>query len=158
MVLQWRSGWTVFILRSSFHFREKLMVCALEQIEKNRSKLSWSKNCQVLSTENFVRFRNKAVNESIHCTLKLNKEFLSAEAETWDSRDGYKAAKEKVVATHFANDCAEFAVKLATDFNLALTHDKEQRQLTFQVVENHGQNMALQLKNNFADDEWVIKL
>jgi len=36
--------------------------CALEQIEKNRSKMSWSKNCQVLSKENFVRFRNKAVN------------------------------------------------------------------------------------------------
>jgi len=73
----------------------------------------------------------KAVNESIHCALKLNKEFLLAEAESHqlklkaDSRHGYKAAKEKVVAPHLANDCAECAIKLATDFNLALTHDKE---------------------------------
>jgi len=94
----------------------------------------------VLSKENFVRFCNKAVNESIHCALKLNKKFISAEAETWDSRNGYKAAKETVVAPHFANDCGECSIKLATDFNLALTHDKEQRQLTFQVVENHGPN------------------
>jgi len=122
------------------------MVCALEQIEKNRSKQRWSKNCQVLSKENFVRFRNKAVNESIHCALKLNKAFLSAEAETWDSRDSYKAAKEKVIAPHFASDCAECAMKLTTDdFNLALIHDKEQCQLTFQV-ENHGQNIDLPLK------------
>jgi len=64
----------------------------------------------VLSKEHFVRFCNKAVNESIHWALKLNKEFLSAEAETWDSRDGYKAAKEKVVAPHFANDCAQCAI------------------------------------------------
>ena len=131
MVLQWRSGWTVFVLRSSFHFREKLMVCALEQIEKNRSKLSWSKNCQGLSKENFVRFRNKVVNESIH----YDKDFLLAEAETLDSCGGYKTAKEKVVASHFANNCAECAIKVATDFNLALLHDKEQRQLTFQVIE-----------------------
>ena len=97
----------------------------------------------MLSKENFVRFRSKTVNESIYSTFKLNNEFLTAEAETWGSRDSYKAAKEKVVAPHFANDCAECAIKLATDFNLALTHDKEQRQLTFKVLENHGQNMAL---------------
>jgi len=55
----------------------------------------------------------------------------------------------KVFARHVANDCAERAIKLATDFNLALTHDKEQRELTFQVVENHGPNMALPLKKLF---------
>jgi len=73
----------------------------------------------VLSKENFVRFRNKTINEFIHCTRNLNKEFSSAEAEIKDSRDSYQAAKEKVVAPHFANDCAECAIKLATDFNLA---------------------------------------
>jgi len=36
---------------------------------------------------------------------------------------------------------------------LALTHDKEPRQLTSQVAENQGQNMALPLIENFADDE-----
>ena len=92
-----------------------------------------------------MRIRNKAVNESLHCALK---EFLLAEAETWDCHDGYKAVKETVVALHFANDSAECAIKQATDFNLALTHDKEQRQLTFQVVE-HGSAT----EKNFADDE-----
>src|SRR6218665_3214241 len=91
----------------------------------------------------FLLFHHGVSPQSIHCTVKLNNEFLSAEAETWDSRDGYKAAKEKVVAPHFANDCAQCAIKLATDFNLALRHDKEQHQLTFKVLENHGQNMAL---------------
>ena len=95
-----------------------------------------------------VRIRNKAVTESIHCALKLNKEFLSTKAETWDSRNGYKAAKEKVVALRVVNDCAEGAVKLATDFNLALTHDEEQHQFIFQVVENYRQNMAVPLKKN----------
>src|SRR6218665_1033746 len=111
------------------------MVCALEQIEKNRSKLSLSKNCQVLSKETFIRFRNKAVNESIHSAPKLSKEFLSAEAETWDRRITVtKLLKiflsQKVVAPHLVNDCAECAIKLATDFNLALTHDKEQRSVS----------------------------
>lgn len=52
---------------------------------------------------------------------------------------------------------AERALKLATDFNLALTHDEEQRELIFEVLENHRQNIALPLKRNFADNEWVIK-
>jgi len=59
------------------------------------------------------------VNESIH----YDKDFLLAEAETLDSCGGYKTAKEKVVASHFANNCAECAIKVATDFNLALIHN-----------------------------------
>jgi len=42
---------------------------------------------------------------------------------------------------------------LATDFNLAFTQDKEQRQLISPVVEKHGLNMALPLEKDFAGDE-----
>jgi hypothetical protein len=39
----------------------------------------------------------------------------------------------------FINDCAECAVKVVTDFKLALrlTQDEEQHQFIFQVVEHH---------------------
>ena len=40
------------------------------------------------------------------------------------------------------NDCAERAVKLTTDYIMALTHDEEQRQLIFQVVEHHREPIA----------------
>ena len=103
----------------------------------------------MLSKENFVRICNKAVNESIHCTLRLNKEFLSVEPETWNSLNGYKAAIKRKLLQFMLS----MTVNLATNFNLALTHDKEQRQLTFQVFENHRQNMALPLKKYFAEDE-----
>jgi len=42
-------------------------------------------------------------------------------------------AKQTVVSMRAVNDCAERAAKLATDYNLALTHDQDQRQLVFQV-------------------------
>ena len=38
------------------------------------------------------------------------------------------------------NDCAEWAVKLATDFNEVLTKNDNQRQLLYQVVEYHRKN------------------
>ena len=69
----------------------------------------------MLSKENFVRIlNNNVINESVHWAFNLNKEFLSPEPEPWDGPDGYKAAKEKVVALHVVNDCAERDIKLAT--------------------------------------------
>ena len=35
------------------------------------------------------------------------------------------------------NDCADRALKLASDFNNSLTYNEEQRQLVFQIVEYH---------------------
>ena len=54
--------------------------------------------------------------------------------ETWNSREDYRHARDTVASLHVVNDCAERSVKSATDFNLALTQDKEQRQLIFQVI------------------------
>jgi len=58
--------------------------------------------------------------------IKLSKEFLLADPETRDSHDDYKAAKEKVAALRIVKDSVERAVKLAIDFNFALTHNEEQ--------------------------------
>ena len=55
----------------------------------------------------------------------------------WAKRTDYRDAKEVIQHLLVVNDCAERAVKLATDFNLALTNDEEQRQLLFQVIEYH---------------------
>jgi len=50
-------------------------------------------------------------------------------------------AKDTVAALSLINDYAKRAVKLATDFNLALTHDEQQHQLIFQVIEQHRKQM-----------------
>ena len=85
--------------------------------------------------------------------LKLSRDFISVDPATWDSREDYRQAKETVAALRVVNDCAERAVKLATDFNMALTHDEEQRQLIFQVVEHHRKLIPAPLKKSFATTE-----
>ena len=52
---------------------------------------------------------------------------------------------------------AERAVKLATDFNNALTHAEVQRQLVFQIVENHRHLMTIPLKKNYRADQTLSK-
>jgi hypothetical protein len=49
----------------------------------------------------------------------------------------YNATCKTVGALNVLNDCAERAVRLATDFNKVLTKSDEQRQLLYQVVEHH---------------------
>jgi hypothetical protein len=93
-------------------------------------------------------FQDKTLSEfvtqrslNLFTALKLGQDFLSSDPETWNSREDYQHAKDTVAALSVINDCAERAVKLATDFNLALTHDEQQRQLIFQVVEHHRKQM-----------------
>jgi hypothetical protein len=78
---------------------------------------------------------------NLFTTFKLSQDFLSSDPETWNSREDYRHAKDTVTALSVINDCAQSAVKLATDFNLALTHDEQQRQLIFQVVKHHRKQM-----------------
>src|SRR5688572_8371074 len=78
-------------------------------------------------------------------TLKLGQDFVSSDPETWNSGEDCQHAKDTVAALSLINDCAKRAVKLATDFNLALTHDEQQRQLNFQVVEHHRKQMPTAL-------------
>ena len=69
--------------------------------------------------------------------LRLPREFLDAAVDTWTERADYNAARKTVRALKVVNDCAERAVKLATDFNEVLTKSDQQRQLLYQVVEYH---------------------
>jgi hypothetical protein len=62
---------------------------------------------------------------------------LGAAIAAWTERDDYNAACKTVRALKVVNDCAERAVKLASDFNEVLTKDNQQRQLLYQVVEHH---------------------
>jgi len=59
-------------------------------------------------------------------------------------------AKQTVMALRVVNDCAERAVKPATDYNMALTANEEQRQLIFQVVEYHCKQTTAPAKRKFT--------
>ena len=58
-------------------------------------------------------------------------------------------AKQKKVSMRVTNECAEHAVKLATDFNYVLTLDEAELQFIFQIVEHHRNLMTIPLKKNF---------
>ncbi|ESO04237.1 hypothetical protein HELRODRAFT_172593 [Helobdella robusta] len=62
-------------------------------------------------------------------------------AEVWPQLVDYNNAKEIVTAVRVVNDCAERAVELASDFNTALTHDENQHQLMYKVIEHHRKLM-----------------
>lgn len=86
-----------------------------------------------LSITQFVTRRSLNLFES----LRLQPEFLTASVNTWTERADYIAAHKTVHALKVVNDCAERAVKLATDFNEVLTKNDKQHQLLYQVVEHH---------------------
>jgi len=86
-----------------------------------------------LSVAHFVTRRSLNLFEA----LRLSQEFLTTPVDTWSKRDDYIAACKVVHALKVINDCAERAIKLATDFNEVLTKDVQQRQLLYQVVEYH---------------------
>lgn len=89
---------------------------------------------------------------NLFTAFKLSQNFLPSDPETWNSIEAYCHAKNTVDAIRVVNDCAERAVKLATDFNLSLTHDEEQRQVIFQVVEHHRKLIINPLKKNFCEN------
>ena len=86
---------------------------------------------------------------NLFTALKIDPTFLKDDPATWPSCPAYVDAKQKVASMKVINDCTERAVKLATDFNNALTHDEAHRQLVFQIVEYHRQLMTIPLKKNY---------
>jgi hypothetical protein len=103
---------------------------------------------QSASLADFVTERSK----NLFSALSIDPPFLELDPETWDEYDGYKTAKLKVLALRVVNDCAERAVKLATDFSQTLTHDETQRQLVFQIVEFHRQTVSVPLKKTLTQN------
>ena len=89
---------------------------------------------------------------NLFTAMRIDPTFLTADPSTWLECPDYISAKQKITSLRVINDCAERAVKLATDFNNVLTHDEIQRQLVFQIVEHHRKVMALPLKKNYMAD------
>lgn len=82
--------------------------------------------------------------------LTIKSEFLSTQAALWSENPAYLEGKRKVAGLWVINDCAERAVKLATDFNSTLTKDDDQRQLIYQVVEYHRQLITVPRMKDFV--------
>jgi len=78
---------------------------------------------QNLSVAQFVTRRSLNLFES----LRLPQDFLAAAVNTWTERADYNAAQKTVRALKVANDCAERAVRLASDFNKLLTNSDDHR-------------------------------
>jgi len=90
-----------------------------------------------LSVAQFVTRRSL----NLFYALRLPKEFLTAAVDTWSECANYISARKILRALKVVNDCAERAVKLATDFNEILTKNDEQRQLLYQVVEHDRKHL-----------------
>ena len=97
-----------------------------------------------LAPNKMSTFRNLSIAEfvtrrsmNLFDALSLPHDFLTSSPDTWIERDDYNAARQTVRAMRVVNDCAERAVKLATDFNEVLTKNEDQRHLLYQVVEYH---------------------
>ena len=91
-----------------------------------------------LSVADFVTSRSL----NLFSAFSLSQQFLEEDVTTWSSSEDYLAACKIIHAVKVVNDCAERAVKLATDFNEILTKSDEQRQLLYQVVEHHRKLVA----------------
>ena len=68
---------------------------------------------------------------SLFTVMQIDPAFLTGHPSTWLECPDYISAKQKITSLRVINDSAEWAVKLATDFNNILTHDESQRQLVF---------------------------
>jgi hypothetical protein len=85
-----------------------------------------------------VSFQTKTLSDfvtenSLHLftALKIHLSCLHGSPSAWSQSPNYVSVKQKVMGLKVINDCAERAVKLATDFNDALIFDETLRQLVF---------------------------
>lgn len=103
---------------------------------------------QTMTLSNFV------TENSLHLftAMRINPTCIAGNPSSWCQCPEYVSAKQKIMGLKVINDCAERAVKLATDFNNTFTNDEMQRQLVFQIVEYHRKHMTQPLKRNYKDD------
>ena len=80
-----------------------------------------------LSVAQFVTQRSLNLFE----TLRLPQKLLANAIDTWTERADFNAARKIVHALKVVNDCAERAVKLASDFNEVLTKNATLRAFCF---------------------------
>ena len=120
-------------------------------LKKQLMKLDFRK----LNTQSIEQSQNKTLlnfvpKRSINLltAFRIDTTFLNDDPITWPSCPAYVGAKQKVASIKVINDCAEPAVKLATDFTNALTHDEAHRQLVI-ILKHHQQHIAIPLKKNY---------
>jgi len=118
-----------------------------------------AEDCRRVHPTSVVAFQHKALSDfvtekslNLFAALKIDRGFLTKSPSVWHECPDYITAKQKIMGLKVINDCAERAVKLATDFNNAFTHDETQRQLIFQIVEFHRKQMTQPLKKNYKTD------
>ena len=63
---------------------------------------------------------------NLFTAMRIDPAFLTGHPSTWLECLDYISAKQKITSLRVINDSAEWAVKLATDFNNILTHDESQ--------------------------------
>lgn len=141
------------------HFSEKkAMVQALKKpglkMDIRRADAKSVQSFQSMTLSDFVT--EKSLN--LFTALKIDPTCVTVtdESSSFDGCAEYVTARTIVDAVCVVNDCAERAVKLATDFNTALTHDESQRQLIFQIVEYHRKQLIEPLKKNYSADYSII--
>lgn len=75
-------------------------------------------------------------------SLKLDIQFMfNHDASHWKNLEEYKTAKKIVDSLPVVNDCAERALKLATDFNESLTSSETEKQRTIHVIEENRKRL-----------------
>ena len=81
-------------------------------------------------------FQSKALSDfvtershNLFAAVRIDTDFLKDDPDTWHDNSAYCNAKGIVSGLRVVNDCAERAVKLATDYNMSLMHDDTERQL-----------------------------
>jgi len=81
--------------------------------------------------------------------LNLNTDFLSQDADTWQKSESFQEAKRIVQSLKVVNDSAERAIALASDFNSSFTRREDEKQILYQVVEEHRKRYPKANKSTF---------
>lgn len=108
--------------------------------------------CKNISSFQSVRLSDFITMRSLNLfhALSIDQSFLSHHPSTWDQQEAFIHGKNIVCSLSVINDCAERAVKLATDFSTSLTKNEDQRQLAFQVIQHHRKEARKALKGLYV--------
>ena len=138
-------------LKKVISSEKKAMVCALRRPAK-------ASGCRRLDSSKIKSFQQHCLSDFVSTrslnlfdALKLSRNFLDVDPELWPGHPEYEQACETINSLKVINDCAERAVKLATDFNEVLTCDENERQIIYQVVEHHRKLYSEPLKKHFYE-------
>lgn len=79
--------------------------------------------------------------------MKISQEFLKFDPLAWNARDDYPEGGKICSNISVVNDAAERGVKLITDYNKILTHDKNEEQFILQIVKEYREEYPSHTKS-----------